>query len=288
MTHNGITLALQNELTSVITTALSEDGHNNDITTLSTLANNESITAAIILKQRGVIAGIDLLPHLLSSINKYVTVDLLAHDGNIYDKKTTLSYLHGPAFAILSIERVLLNLLQHLSGIATKVRSYIDIMHPYPCDLLDTRKTIPCLRYSQKYAVTMGGGINHRFNLSDKILIKNNHIYLLTRTTKSPYHHAIMSSKSFYPNIPIEIEVPSYDVLDEVLITPPTAILLDNMSVEEVLLCVKKINKRSYVEASGNITDANIRSYAATGVDGISVGSLTHSAPSLDICLHIQ
>jgi nicotinate-nucleotide pyrophosphorylase (carboxylating) len=211
-----------------------------------------------------------------------------ATDGEELKCGTVLARLEGSAHALLSLERTALNLLQHASGIADLTARFVKAVAGYPCDILDTRKTLPNLRALQKYAVTVGGGKNHRFDLHEQFLIKNNHLKLLSATTPHPVREAVRRAKMAHPEHEVEIEVETLEMLESALEAGAERILLDNMPPPLVADAVKITAGRVYLEASGGIALANAASYAATGVNGISIGALTHSAQAVDISLGME
>jgi nicotinate-nucleotide pyrophosphorylase (carboxylating) len=203
-------------------------------------------------------------------------------EGTLCKKGTYLATFKGPAQALLSAERTALNLLQHLSGIATLTALCVEKVKGTRCKILDTRKTLPGYRQLQKYAVQMGGGQNHRIHLADQILIKNNHLFF------TPLADSIRRAKERYPGQKIEVEIGRFEDLEIALASGANALLLDNMSPSEVKRCVEFVSGRAFLEASGGITLTTLQEYAQTGVDAISLGALTHSAPALDIAFRIR
>jgi len=272
----------------LIRTAFKEDDQENDITSLACFPHSMQTKAAIILKQPAKVAGMPFLSSIFHAVDKNITIKSLAEDGKYYEAGTILCEIEGPASHILSVERTALNLLQHLSGIATLTSLYVEAVKEYPCDILDTRKTLPGLRWLQKYAVKMGGGKNHRLSLSDRFLVKNNHLCLLKNQTSSPIGEAVKRARALHPNLPLEIEVENLDMLQEAIDHQVPVIMLDNMSLSMVKEAVKITNKRAYLEASGGIHLKTVRDYAATGVDGISIGALTHSVHAIDMSLRVR
>lgn len=260
--------------------ALEEDRSQQDITSLACVDESRAV-AHILLKQSGWIAGLKFLPQIFSFHDPLITCSLLQEEGSFCKKGTLLAQLSGPARSLLSGERVALNLLQHLSGVATLTARCVQRVKKTKCQILDTRKTLPGLRALQKYAVKIGGGTNHRMDLSDQILIKNNHLALTPSITE-----CVMRAKKTGKKV--EIEVNHLDELKEAIEAKADKALLDNMSPSDIRECVRFNEGRIFLEASGGIRLNNIKKYAETGVDGISIGALTHSAPALDICMRIQ
>lgn len=271
------------ELEDLVRRAFAEDRAYEDLTSAACLSK-ESLTAAkIVLKQPGCIAGLKFIPWIFQLFDPRIQTQVQAREGERCVEGKILAHLQGPARSILGAERVAINFLQHLSGVATLTARCVDKIKGTPCQILDTRKTILGLRSLQKYAVRTGGGTNHRLHLADRILIKNNHLALAASPT--PLRYCIQNAKEAHPGMWIEVEIASPAEFLQALDAGADAILLDNMSPLQVSECVALNKKRAYLEASGGITLDNLAGYAATGVDGISIGALTHSAPALDISL---
>ena len=264
----------------IIKNALKEDIWDDDITSSSILSKDQQSTVKLICKENGISADLDVFKrvfHLLGDVE----VILYSKDGNAVKNGEVLGELKGSTLNILKGERVALNLLQHLSGIATITNIYVKELSGTSCKLLDTRKTTPGLRILEKYAVKIGGGCNHRFNLSDGVLLKDNHV-AAAGGVKNAIEKA-RSSVSFVRKI--EVEVETLDQVKEAIDAKADIIMLDNMDNETTKKAVDLINGTALVEASGNMTLKRIRSVAETGVDYISVGALTHSVKALDISM---
>ena len=264
----------------IIKNALKEDIWDDDITSSSILSKDQQSTVKLICKENGIIAGLDVFKRVFHLLGE-VEVILYSKDGNAVKNGEVLGDLHGSTLNILKGERVELNLLQHLSGIATITNIYVKELSGTSCKLLDTRKTTPGLRILEKYAVKIGGGCNHRFNLSDGVLLKDNHV-AAAGGVKNAIEKA-RSSVSFVRKI--EVEVETLDQVKEAIDAKADIIMLDNMDNETTKKAVDLINGTALVEASGNMTLERIRSVAETGVDYISVGALTHSVKALDISM---
>ncbi len=270
---------------ALIDTALAEDIGRGDLTSQLTVPVDRRATAMIVAKQAGVLAGGPLIDRVFGELGGGAVA--IAHhvdDGSTFTPGTTLATLDGPATDLLAGERVTLNLLQHLSGIATLTRRYVEALRGTSARVIDTRKTTPGLRGLEKYAVRMGGGRNHRLGLDDGILIKDNHITAaggVTATLRAARDGAPHTAK-------IQIECATLAQVEEALAAGADAILLDNMSVEQLRVAVGHIARRAVVEASGGITLENIRAVGETGVDVVSVGALTHSAPAIDMSMKIR
>jgi nicotinate-nucleotide pyrophosphorylase (carboxylating) len=279
----------------MIENALLEDQATRDATSYACIDPNQLATATILVKQDCVLAGLGIVPRILdvyAALDGAVTshYEVISHpeafDGVRMHSGQPAAVIRHNARVILSCERVILNFLQRLSGIATLTRKFVEAVSGTETEILDTRKTVPGLRMLDKYAVRCGGGHNHRLDLSDGVLIKNNHIALAGGIVPvlERAHHNRRGEQ------PIEIEVKSPRELEEALEYGAEAILLDNMPVDEVRRAVErcaKLEKRIPLECSGGITMENVRAYAETGVDFISVGALTHSAPAVDLSLRI-
>ncbi len=261
--------------------ALEEDAGGGDITTLLTVGADVPGKAVIIAKQRGVIAAIEFAAAVISQTDDHVEFAPLVDDGSNVDPGQTIAQISGPSRAILMGERVALNFLQHMSGIATLTNKYVKLVSHTKAKIIDTRKTTPGLRRLEKYAVTVGGGFNHRFNLSDGILIKDNHIAAAGGVTA-----AVTAAKKGAPHLlKIECEVTNLDELNEAIAAGADAVLLDNMPLDMLKQAVEIAAGRVITEASGGVNEQTVAAIAETGVDLISVGALTHSAPALDISL---
>src|SRR5713226_7623291 len=270
----------------LIRRALEEDGAEYDITTLSTVPEKQTAQASLIARQEGVVAGLAVAAETFRVFDERVSVQLRVEDGATVYPDQTLAHLSGPARSLLSAERVALNFLGHLSGIATVTARCVSAIEGTQARILDTRKTTPGLRSLEKDAVRAGGGHNHRFGLSDGVLIKDNHIKAAGSVTA-----AIDAARRLAPHLlKIEIECETLSEVHEALAAGADVILLDNMHIEmmrSAVELVRRVGPGVLIEASGNVgTDpARLAAVAATGVDFISLGALTHSAPNLDVSL---
>ncbi|MCB1072854.1 MAG: carboxylating nicotinate-nucleotide diphosphorylase [Chlamydiia bacterium] len=269
---------LLEEIKRNIASALKEDEAFSDITTTACL-EKETGVATLLLKEEGVIAGLPFIPLIVHALDPEITVDLLAKEG-AHLKPGPIARIKGSIHSLLGVERTLINFIQHVTSIASNTAKYVQAVQG-KCDVLDTRKTMPGYRFLQKYGVQIGGGKNHRFHLADQILIKDNHLACNT------IGDAIEKARKKYPDKRVQIEVENLEMFEEALKHKPDAILLDNMSPEEISLAAKKNLEGIYLEASGNIKLQNICSYADTGVNGISIGALTHSVKAVDMSLEI-
>jgi nicotinate-nucleotide pyrophosphorylase (carboxylating) len=277
---------LKDNVDRLIAQALAEDRAHEDITSQACIAKETYVEAQLVLKGHARIAGLAFLPWILETVDIF-TYRIHAEEGKDYTPGTLLATIEGPAHTILKLERSLLNLIQHTSGIATLTAQFVAQVKGFSCAILDTRKTLPGLRAIQKYAVQVGGGKNHRFDLKERVLIKNNHLHLLSRSVHNPIHTAIARARQQAEGILVQIEVEDVTMLEMALDAAPDAILLDNMNPSTVAKAVELNKRKAYLEASGGITLSNARAYAETGVDAISIGALTHSAPAVDISLRM-
>lgn len=272
-------------LEPLVRAALLEDlGRAGDLTTDAIVPQEQRATTVLAARQPGVVAGLDLAALAFRLIDQDVSIAVQRGDGSVVAAGDVIATVSGPARAILTGERTALNFLSRLSGIATATRAIVDAVHGHKAKIVCTRKTTPGLRAIEKYAVRAGGGSNHRFGLDDAVLIKDNHIAVAGGIR--PAIERVRSSVGHL--VKIEIEVDTLAQLEEALELAPDAVLLDNMTPEELRRAVAMVSGRAITEASGRITAATAPTVAATGVDLISIGWLTHSAPILDIGLDYQ
>ncbi|MGJ1263487.1 carboxylating nicotinate-nucleotide diphosphorylase [Sphingobacterium spiritivorum] len=265
--------------------ALQEDVGDGDHTTLSTIPAEQQGEAKLLVKEDGILAGVEVARKLIEIADPGLKIKTLLTDGTAVKVGDIVFYLEGDIHSILKVERLVLNVMQRMSGIATRTHEYVSVLEGTKTKVLDTRKTTPLLRFLEKEAVKIGGGVNHRFGLYDMILIKDNHVDYAGGITK-----ALTSAESYRQQlgkeIQIEIEVRNLKELDEVLAFGSVdRVMLDNFTPQEVKEAVDIIDGRLVTEASGGITIDTIRAYAEAGVDYISVGALTHSVKSLDLSL---
>jgi len=272
------------EIDNIILNALKEDMPMGDITTDSTIPEDACSKAYLIAKETGVIAGLDIAERVFQLLDSSIVFNREVEEGSLVKKGDIILELDGNVRAFLKGERTALNILQRLSGIATKTKEFSDRIKDLPASIVDTRKTAPGLRLLDKYAVKMGGGSNHRFCLSDGVLIKDNHI-----AASGGINNAVQRAKKSVPHtVKIEVETESMEQVREALESGADIIMLDNMTLEQMTEAVKIINKKALVEASGNVSLDRVRDIALTGVDIISVGELTHSVKALDISMRIN
>jgi nicotinate-nucleotide pyrophosphorylase (carboxylating) len=268
--------------------ALEEDGARHDVTTRALVPPGQQGKGVFLGKGAGVVAGMLVAEAAFAALDPSVRVDALVPEGAAVARGDVLARVEGPLAPILSAERVALNFLQRLSGIATATRALVDAVAGLDATILDTRKTSPGLRALDRYAVRAGGGRNHRFNLADAVLIKDNHL-TAARARGLTIADALAQARAAAPEgMRIEIEVTSVDEARQALDAGAGALLLDNMSLDDLRAVVAFAKGRALLEASGGVTLATVRDIAATGVDCISAGSITHSAPALDISLELE
>ncbi len=266
-------------LDNLIESALKEDVGHGDLTTQLTMRGDERATGIACAKGDFVLAGLEVFLAVFTRLDPQLRYHPRKQDGEDLVRGDIICELQGGAVPLLAGERVALNFLQHLCGIATLTRRFVEAVRGTKVQILDTRKTVPTLRPLEKYAVRMGGGRNHRFGLFDGILIKDNHVRLAGGIAE-----AVRRARRATPQpMPIEVEVATIDELREAIDEEANVILLDNMTVAQVREAVQITAGRAVLEASGGMSLANIADYARTGVDQISIGSLTHSAPASDI-----
>lgn len=266
----------------ILRAALREDlGSAGDITSEITIPDEAQASAQVVARAPGCIAGIEHTLRVFSLLDAGISADALVSDGDMVEAGTVLATLAGSARAILAGERVALNLLGRLSGIATATREFVDKVAGTRAKILDTRKTTPLLRALEKMAVTAGGGSNHRMGLYDAVLIKDNHI----RAVGSAAEAVARARAHVAPDVRVEVEIETLADLEAVIEAGADVVLLDNMAPDVMRAAVEKTAGRCILEASGGISAENVRSVAETGVDLISIGSITHSAPSLDVAL---
>lgn len=276
---NSITLTIAAD--KYIRLALEEDINSEDVSTNSVMPEYKKGEVQLICKEDGIIAGLYVFERVFKILDNDTKIDFYVKEGSAVKKGQLLATVAGDVRALLSGERTALNFLQRMSGIATYTNSVVRLLEGKTTVLLDTRKTTPCMRIFEKYAVKVGGGTNHRYNLSDGVLLKDNHINAAGGVAK-----AIEAARKYAPFVrKIEVEVENLDMTRQAAEAGADIIMLDNMTPEEMAEAVKIINKRAKTECSGNITKENIEKIAGIGIDYVSSGALTHSAPILDISL---
>ncbi|MCC9293469.1 carboxylating nicotinate-nucleotide diphosphorylase [Clostridium sp. WLY-B-L2] len=265
----------------LIEEALLEDIDYGDVTTDNLIPEDQISQGRFISKESGVAAGIAVAERVFEILDDSIVFAAKIKDGDRFEKGSVIAEIRGSSRSILKGERVALNIMQRMSGIATKTRRMVELVKDYDVKIVDTRKTLPGFRMLDKYSVKVGGGYNHRLNLSDYVMIKDNHIKAVGSIKK-----AVEKIKNSLPfTVKVEVEVENLQQLKEAADTEADVIMLDNMDVDEMKKAVKFINGRFVLEASGNVTEENVRNIAAAGVDIISIGALTHSVKALDISL---
>lgn len=278
-------------LERLLTLALEEDlGSAGDVTSQAVIPPELAGRAVFITRAAGVIAGLPIIERVFNALGPGVAVEYLVGDGTQVAAGTRLAVVSGPMRLLLAGERTALNFVQRLSGVATRTRQFVEAVAGTRACILDTRKTTPGWRLLEKYAVRCGGGRNHRLGLYDGILIKDNHLAALGSTPRA-ITRAVQQARSSHPTLPVEIEVDNLDQLDEALACRPDILLLDNMPPAVMAEAVRRRDQLApsvQLEASGGVTLATVAAIAATGVERISSGSLTHSAPALDIALDYE
>ncbi|MDO9465655.1 MAG: carboxylating nicotinate-nucleotide diphosphorylase [bacterium] len=281
----------RNRVKELVTAALKEDIWKGDVTTEACAFQKRNAKAKIIVKQRGVIAGLEIAKAVFETLDNKINFQFLVKDGTEVKKGDVIAELSGHVTPILAGERTALNFLQRLSGIATLTREYVEKVKPYKARIFDTRKTTPGLRDIEKYAVSVGGGQNHRMGLYDMVLIKDNHL----KIANGNIEELVQTIRRKVPkNIKIEIEAENLSQFREALQSKVDIIMLDNMDIQTIKKAVSLINNSKFkiknlpeIEVSGDVTLDNVEKIAKCGVDRISVGKLTHSAKSMDISLRI-
>ena len=276
--------------------ALAEDIGTMDITSTYLVAHDLKIKADITSHSKGVVAGLPLVEMIYSLLDREVRIKFNINEGETVEPGKAICYVEGPATSILKGERLVLNFLSRLSGIATTTKKYVDKVRLYSVYIYDTRKTTPNMRYLEKYAVTVGGGKNHRMGLYDQVLIKDNHLssLLKLKKTSSIISDSVkMAKKRVLKKVKVEVEVKDIAEFEEALSSGADIIMLDNMGADKIKEAAAIKNKggvkgkRVVLEASGNITLENVEEYAKTGVDRISIGRITHSPETLDFSLEV-
>jgi len=274
------------EIRRTVRAALAEDIGSGDVTTLATVPEGATVTALMVAREPLVVAGLELAEAAFLELSPRISLQRAAPDGERVPAGFTLLKIPGaPARAVLSAERVALNFLQRLSGVATLTAQYVEAVSQTKARILDTRKTTPGWRRLEKYAVVCGGGQNHRFGLFDRILIKDNHLAALRHEPPNAIEAAVRRARAAHPRLAVEVEADSLEQVGAALRAGVDIILFDNMGLERLRAAVRLVNGRAKTEASGGVNLATVRAIAETGVDFISVGALTHSARAVDIAL---
>ncbi len=276
---NGVTAKINAD--DYILSALREDITSEDVTTNAVMPESKQGKAELICKQDGIICGLNVFARTFELLDETAVFETEVKDGDVVRKGEVIGVIRGDIRALLSGERTALNYLQRMSGIATFTRSLADELKGKKTKLLDTRKTTPNMRLFEKYAVKVGGGTNHRYNLTDGVLIKDNHIGAAGSITK-----AVQMARDYAPFVRmIEVEVETLEQLDEAVAAEADIIMLDNMDNETMREAVRRVAGKAKTECSGNVTKERLQEIADIGVDYVSVGALTHSAPIMDVSL---
>ncbi|HPC61460.1 MAG TPA: carboxylating nicotinate-nucleotide diphosphorylase [Verrucomicrobiota bacterium] len=276
------------EVRGAVRAALAEDIGSGDVTTLATVPPETQATAVMQAREPLVLAGMAFAETAFSELCAEISIQRGFHDGQRAAAGKVLLEVQGPARALLTAERVALNFVQRLSGIATLAAQFVEAVHGTPAQILDTRKTTPGWRRFEKYAVACGGARNHRFGLYDLVLIKDNHLAALRHEAPNPVAAAVQRARARYPDLKVEVEADTLEQVEQAVAAGADIVLLDNMNLVQLRLAVQKCKGRAQTEASGGISLANVRAVAETGVDFISIGALTHSARAVDIGLDFK
>ena len=276
------------EISLLVRLALAEDIGSGDVTTLATVPESTWASALMRAREPLVVAGLALAETAFRDVSSETRVHRQTEDGRRAETGSPLLKIEGPARALLSAERVALNFIQRLSGVATLTAQFVEAVKGTGAQILETRKTTPGWRRLEKYAVACGGGTNHRFGLYDMVLIKDNHLAALKDESPNPIAAAVQRARSRYPKLKIEVETDTLEQVEQALAAGAELILLDNMKPDLLRLAVHKCKGHAQTEASGGVTLTSVRAIAEAGVDFISVGALTHSARSVDIGLDFE
>lgn len=276
------------EIRRVVEEALAEDVGDGDATTLALVPKNATSSAVMRAREPLVVAGLALAEAAFRQQSSTMKLELPVQDGQRLKVGDGLLKISGSARAILTAERVALNFVQRLSGIATLTAQFVEAIQGTHAQILDTRKTTPGWRHLEKYAVTCGGGRNHRMGLHDMVLIKDNHLVALRDAKPNPVTAAVQRARAKFPKLKVEVEADTLDQVDRAVEAGADWVLLDNMNPVQLRLAVQKCKGRAQTEASGGVNLANVRAIADTGVDFISIGALTHSARAVDMGLDFE
>src|SRR5580765_786999 len=276
------------EVRRAVQAALAEDIGSGDVTTLSTVPEDSQVTVVMRAREVLVAAGLPLAEAAFRELSPAIKIESLAGDGHHAKDGEILLRISGKARAILTAERVALNFVQRLSGVATLTAQFVDAIKGTHAQILDTRKTTPGLRRLEKYAVICGGGHNHRFGLFDRVLIKDNHLAALQHAKPNGIAAAVKRAREKYPEHEIEVEADTLEQVEQAAAAGADIILLDNMNLVQLRVAVQQARGRAKTEASGGVNLASVRQIAETGVDWISVGALTHSARAADVALDFE
>jgi nicotinate-nucleotide pyrophosphorylase (carboxylating) len=284
--EEGVLFPLDDKsLATLVRQALDEDQAFDDVTTIATVVSTRRSRATMVARDAGVVCGTAIAIEAFRQLDSKVSARVDAEDGTWVPEASPVLFLTGAARGLLSAERVALNFMMHLSGVATKTRKFVEAVKGTGVQILDTRKTLPGWRKLEKYAVRCGGGMNHRLDLSSAVLIKDNHLNALDGDVKVAVRRARETAR---PGSKVEIECDRIEQVEAAIEAGADIILLDNMAPDLMRRCVELVNKRAILEASGGIRLDNVRAVAETGVDWISVGALTHSAAAMNLALDFE
>lgn len=279
--------AIKDEVINLAKLALKEDIRTGDITSEACIDEEACLNAKLVLKQHGRLAGLPFLATIFQLVDPRIQVDLFVREGSELQAGTIIGSIQGPARGILSAELVALNFIQHASGIATTTSLYVEQVAGYPCEILDTRKTLPGLRCLEKYAVTIGGGHNHRYGLDERFVITKRHLTFLSQVSKTPIIEAVNRARAYKPGIKVEVSISNLKNIPEAIDAQADIIMLEKITLPQLCQAVKLINHRARVEYKGGIILETVRAFAQTGIDGISISDLTRSVQDLDIRLKL-
>jgi nicotinate-nucleotide pyrophosphorylase (carboxylating) len=278
----------RHDIDRLVRMALDEDAPWGDVTSQTLIAGSMRVTAELVAREAGVLSGEDVFTAAMSLTDPAIRTHFVVHDAETFAAPTVLATIEGPAQGVLQAERVALNFVQRMSGIATLTAQYVAAVAGTKARIVDTRKTTPGLRLVERYAVRCGGGHNHRYSLSDAVMVKDNHLAMLAARGAGNFSEALQTMRARLPHTThVEVEVDRPEQIEAVLAGGADTILLDNFTTAQLAAAVAQIAGRAVVEASGGITLARIHEVAETGVNIISVGALTHSVRSLDLGLDI-
>jgi nicotinate-nucleotide pyrophosphorylase (carboxylating) len=276
------------QIEDIIDCALAEDLAKGDVTTEALIPGDQPGAGFIVAKKEGILAGINVAKQVFHRVDPKLKVEVLLEDGARIEPGSKIATVSGSIASVLKAERIALNFLQRLSGIASETNRYVEKVQGLPVRIMDTRKTTPGLRSLEKYAVRVGGGQNHRMSLGDGILIKDNHLAALRSRGLNIKQIVARARQNAPQRLPVEVEAATVSEALEAVEAGANIVMLDNMSLGDMRKAVKSIHGRALIEASGGITLGNVRAVAETGVDFISIGALTHSAAALDISLELE
>ena len=282
---------LEKQIQKLIDDSLKEDVRSGDITTCACIPLEATVSGKFLIKQSGTIAGLPFLDYLFKKIHLDLTIEHLVEEGSFQKSGTAIAKITGSARAIVTGERTALNLLQHASGVATITSAFVKKIQGLPCEIYDTRRTLPGMRALEKYAVKAGGGKNHRLGLDDHFIIKKNHLAFFSGITPHAIVDAIKKAREYRPGVPVEVEIEDEQQLMEALKADADAIILLNTSPDEAKKLVEKVRKKGkkvYIQSSNTMSLETVRAYAESGADAILTGLLTYSVKALEISFRLS